>query len=413
VSLRQHLGLAAVLATAVLSLTLGLAPAPGAVPLAPARPGTGVPAPVAAGPVVSAEEEHALAPAVAAGAYGATTTTPPVNPPCTTPGTSGNRIAAVYAVFGTTPSRYTTVRPAIIDALKRANGIVYHSARQTGGTRHLRLATDSACQPTVAAYRLPSSAASSFSATVSALRSKGLTSTQRKYVVFADARAMCGLGQTYADDRASSQNANNRGPMFARVDVGCWSGVAVAHEVFHTLGAVQKSAPRSNTALHCRDERDVMCYSGAGGTPVYVSASCSPAMHDERLDCNKNDYFHTRPRAGSYLATHWNTARSSFLWGGGAAYVFVPGPVRSATLTRPTPGSIALRWTAPAVTATAGAPSGYRVYRGRSTSSVALLASTTGLAVTDSRPLTGTSVYVVVGHNAGGNGTKVIFTVTR
>jgi hypothetical protein len=44
---------------------------------------------------------------------------------------------------------------------------------------------------------------------------------------------------------------------------------------------------------------------------------------------------------------------------------------------------------------------------------VALLASTTGLAVTDSRPLTGTSVYVVVGHNAGGNGTKVIFTVTR
>ena len=54
-----------------------------------------------------------------------------------------------------------------------------------------------------------------------------------------------------------------------------------------------------------------MCYSGAGGTSVYTSSTCQPLMHDERLDCNKNDYFHTSPQAGSYLATRWNTARSA------------------------------------------------------------------------------------------------------
>jgi hypothetical protein len=63
-----------------------------------------------------------------------------------------------------------------------------------------------------------------------------------------------------------------------------------------------------------------MCYSGAAGTSVYTSSGCTTTLLDERLDCGKNDYFHTSPKSGSYLATHWNTARSSFLWGGGPTY---------------------------------------------------------------------------------------------
>lgn len=266
-------------------------------------------------------EEHTLvAPETAAVTYGVKTSTPAVNVPCTKPGSTGNRISPVYVYYGSAKNRLSVVRPHILDALKRANGIVYQSAKQTGGTRHLRLGTDASCQPAISPINLPASAASSFSKTVAALKAKGAKNSKRKYIIFADTRVICGLGETYNDDQPGRANRNNRGPQYARVDLGCWSGAAVAHEIFHTLGAVQKSAPRSNTALHCRDERDVMCYSSAAGSSVYTSSTCRTTLLDERLDCNKNDYFHTNPKAGSYLAKRWNTARSSFLWGGGPSY---------------------------------------------------------------------------------------------
>jgi hypothetical protein len=53
-----------------------------------------------------------------------------------------------------------------------------------------------------------------------------------------------------------------------------------------------------------------MCYDD--GTAAVITNSCDQA--DEALfDCDNDDYFHTDPPAGSYLATRWNTARSSFL----------------------------------------------------------------------------------------------------
>jgi hypothetical protein len=370
-------------------------------------------APLAGTPVVS-EEDHAVPANAAVIAYGTTTATPPVNPPCTSPGTSGNRIQAVYAYYGTSPNRVSTVTPYIVDALKRANGIVYHSARQTGGSRHLRLATTSTCQPSIAVAHLSSTARTSFSTTVSELGAKGYTATNRKYVVFADARSVCGLGQTYLDDQPGTQNRNNRGPQVARVDLGCWSGSAVAHEVFHMLGAVQKSAPHSDAALHCRDERDVMCYPGAaGGTPIYTAAMCTSTTLDERLDCNKDDFFHTAPKAGSYLATHWNTARSAFLWGGGGAYQFAPAGVRSATSSTPTASTVRLAWAAPSVSASHSAATGYRVLRGTSALSMTSLATTSFLSFSDAAPLSGTSYYWLVPYNAGGNGPRISLTITR
>lgn len=324
--------LVGLLAAAALATTLGLpslsavttasAASAGAASASAASGGAAATAASAQEPEVARveDERRVLAPGTAAVTIGATSATGPRNARCTTPGSSGSRIQAVYVYYGSAANRIYTLRPHITDALLRANNIVYYSARQTGGYRELKLVTGSDCKPWVAVAHLPASAASSFANTAAALQAQGYTSGWRKYMVFADARYICGLGQTFNDDQPGRKNRNNRGPQFARVDLGCWSGSAVAHEIFHTLGAVQKSAPRSDTALHCRDEKDLMCYAGAAGTSVYTSSTCTTTILDERLDCNKNDFFHTNPPTGSYLATRWNTARSAFLWGGGSNY---------------------------------------------------------------------------------------------
>jgi hypothetical protein len=52
-----------------------------------------------------------------------------------------------------------------------------------------------------------------------------------------------------------------------------------------------------------------MCYSD--GTALFLRDIC-PGQ-EALFDCHGDDYFHPSPPAGSYLATHWNTARSEFL----------------------------------------------------------------------------------------------------
>ena len=75
---------------------------------------------------------------------------------------------------------------------------------------------------------------------------------------------------------------------------------------------MQNSAPNASGSSHCVDDYDVMCYSDAPNYPT-VQYLCNDTAHENRFDCNHDDYYSTNPPAGSYLANHWNTANSGFL----------------------------------------------------------------------------------------------------
>jgi hypothetical protein len=91
----------------------------------------------------------------------------------------------------------------------------------------------------------------------------------------------------------------------------------VLHEVLHTLGAVQPSAPHFSGGAHCYQLYDVMCYTPKDGTADVFLRDCELSGElpnpGKALDCGGDDYFNASPAPGSYLAAHWNLYNSSFL----------------------------------------------------------------------------------------------------
>jgi hypothetical protein len=154
-----------------------------------------------------------------------------------------------------------------------------------------------------------------FNATISELKAQGYNRTDRIYLAFVDTTAAgtCGIGTLWSDDRPTSDNRNNAGPSYSRVDAGCWSGSVAAHELMHNLGGVQHSAPHASGGFHCIDEYDVMCYKDSSSSPA-MRVDCAETWRNvTRFDCGHDDYFHTNPATGSYLASHWNSANNRFL----------------------------------------------------------------------------------------------------
>lgn len=249
----------------------------------------------------------------------------PTGVPCVGDGVTGKRIQAIYAVSSDKPDRYTSVAPLIDTYVAHMNAAVVTSARATGGIRHLRFVTKPDCRLNVAKAVLSPTGDDSFTNMVTELKAQGFNVAGRKYHVWMDANVYCGIGHVWDDDRDTSSNANASSISFARSDNGCWD-YAELHEVLHGLGAVQKSAPNATAGYHCTDEYDVMCYSDAQG--VQMQIRCQASSNNTLLDCNHDDYFHTNPPAGSYLATHWNVADSPFLH---AAELANPNPTPTPT----------------------------------------------------------------------------------
>lgn len=228
---------------------------------------------------------------------------------CHGDGVSGNRVQAVYAHVQGTKSRYRDVAPYIRSYAASMDRTLHDAARATGGQHRLRFVTDD-CRVDVAEVTLSKRGDNNLTETARELEAMDHDRTDRKYLVWVDtAVSICGVAQVYQDDRPDETNRNNRGPQYGRVDAPCWD-YAETHELIHILGAVQPSSPHSTKRGHCIDEHDLMCYDDGGSQEM--SVRCPNASWDT-VDCGSDDYFDVTPRSGSYLATHWNIAESSFL----------------------------------------------------------------------------------------------------
>ncbi len=287
-------------------------------------------------------------------------------------GTDGARVQLLYA-HPRSIDRFTTFAPKIVRRAGQIEAIFDASAVQTGGRRHVRWVTDANCNVDVRSVVIPDTAIalSGFDELVRTLAAQGFSSNDRKYLVWVDTGSAtttnpvscAGLGTLYPDESDSPRNSNNVFTGVARVEERCLfaalDAVAAkveAHELTHTLGAVQSGTPHHSRSSHCTDDHDIMCYDDGAGLRIV----CASTSNEMRLDCNHDDYFSTNPTAGGYLDTHWNLADSRWLEPG-PGIAFAPGPPTSVS---GVPGNeqVEVSWSPPS--SDGGAPvSSYRVYR--------------------------------------------------
>ena len=251
--------------------------------------------------------------------------------PCEGDGSSGNRVQGLYVRPSDVPSRLSTVAADLQVYARRANQQFLMSAQQTGSNRNIRWVHDTNCMPIIPEVVIPSTGDDDFNNTITELQKLGYNRPDRKYLLWMDSDVYCGIGNVFSDDDPSSNNVNNGiYNTYGRSDYGCWN-YSEAHELMHNLGSVQSSAPHATPGWHCTDESDEMCY--ADGLGIVMTNTCpsvilKPLDQTVLFDCNHDDYYYAgTPPAGNYLATHWNTANSSFLIGGGSKYI-PPEPVQ-------------------------------------------------------------------------------------
>jgi hypothetical protein len=270
-------------------------------------------------------------------------------PRCYGDGVSGNRVQLLYVY-----ERGTGLRPGITDRIvrkyvPRIEGLVRGRSREQGQELGVRFHMPG-CKLRIDLVELPASVVQprrgddeQAARIIDELAARGFDSSDRKYLAWIDAPSSktgagpCGIGTLGAmgsgpfpnpfDQPTSTNYHNGIQPGYALAFASairiparfgawtpCWgagsSGAEVeAHELFHTLGAVQLSAPNSNGIGHCTDGPDLMCYQQED---IEVRNVCTYTKA-KVLDCEGDDYFNVNPAPGSYLSTHWNTARSSFL----------------------------------------------------------------------------------------------------
>ena len=235
---------------------------------------------------------------------------------CDGDGVSGRRVQAVYAYVAGRTNRLSTFRSSMRSWASGVDAMFQNSARETGGTARLRWVTTN-CLLNVVPVALTPQAESDVGAMIGELADLGFNRNDRKYLVWFDSDPdfsdICGISSIWNDDDPSANNESNQSVGYSRVDYGCWN-FAESHELMHSLGGVQLSAPHSSGGWHCTDENDQMCYPDSPG--LQMTYPCPSEAHSAIFDCGHDDYFDTSPAPGSYLDDHWNTARSGWIVGG-------------------------------------------------------------------------------------------------
>lgn len=232
---------------------------------------------------------------------------------CLDDGISGPRIQLIYVHRNDRPNRLQELLPTFRRLAAEMDLIFDQSARKTGGSLRVRFVTDGNCRVDIQDLSASPNAISGFGSLIQRLDDAGFDELDRKYLMLVDASVYCGVG-TYAGGN-TADNPDTEAHDFtgyARVDLPCWDAGSMAHEISHTLGAVQNSAPNTSRGGHCIDEWDVMCYSDEPFKPK-MRFVCEDGAQDFRLDCGDNDYYAARPQPGSYLTRHWNMADSQYL----------------------------------------------------------------------------------------------------
>ncbi|MFN2608557.1 MAG: fibronectin type III domain-containing protein [Acidimicrobiales bacterium] len=277
---------------------------------------------------------------------------------CDTDGTSGYRVQLLYVHATDVADRSASLAASFQQWATNLDNAYSASAAETGGARHVRFVNDAACNAVVVDVTVSTTGDDDFNNTLNELRSQGFSRSDRKYLAWVDAYKYCGIAQVYYDDSASASNASNGNPSvpgeLGRIDAGCWgqSASVEAHELMHTLGGVQTSAPHATPSNHCTDEYDRMCY--VDGPGVSLTYPC-PSSHEMLFDCNHDDYYNTSPASGSYLATHWNSANNRFLIGAGTTGTATATTTTAPATTTTTPPQTTTT-TGPATTTTTRLP---------------------------------------------------------